>query len=462
MRRSDFFYTAILLPLDYLAILAAGSLAYHLRKTELIRNLDIVSQIFYQIPFKQYLYFLLIISAIWLVFFSIIGLYGEKENRQFTNQIIKVFLASSTGVAAIIVFLFFKREFLFSSRFVVLTGWVLSFFLVCFFRALVRVIRRILLHFNFGAKPVVVIGGDQNTKNFINQLNLHPEWGCQIVARVLTLKQLKNKIKKLPIKEVILADLQYSKQKVNQLLEFCQVHHLDFRYAADIFSAHLHNIEMSTLAGFPFIEIKRTPLEGWGKMKKRAMDFIFGLIFILIFFIPGIIIAFLIKLDSKGPILVKLKRVGENGQEFKIYKFRSMIVKAHQLKKNILKYNQRTGPLFKMKNDPRITKVGKILRRFSLDELPNFYNVLKGDMSLVGPRPHEPAEVEKYQNYQKKLLNIKPGVTGLAQISGRSNLSFKEEARLDLYYIENWNLKLDITILFKTPIVALFQRNGAV
>ena len=138
-----------------------------------------------------------------------------------------------------------------------------------------------------------------------------------------------------------------------------------------------------------------------------------------------------------------------------------MIDGAEDLKDDLFDQNERRGPLFKLKRDPRITPLGRVLRRFSIDELPNFVNVLMGQMSLVGPRPHEPGEVVRYKEYQKKLLNIKPGITGVAQISGRSNLNFDEEARLDLYYVENWSLKTDIAILLKTPFVVLFRRNEA-
>ena len=127
-----------------------------------------------------------------------------------------------------------------------------------------------------------------------------------------------------------------------------------------------------------------------------------------------------------------------------------MIKDAHKLKEKLAKFNERKGPLFKMKNDPRITRVGKILRRTSIDELPQLFNVLRGEMSLIGPRPHEPNEVARYQIWHKRLLNIKPGITGLAQISGRSDLSFDEEARLDIYYLQNWSFILDLEILIKT------------
>ncbi|HBH45954.1 MAG: hypothetical protein A2445_00755 [Candidatus Jacksonbacteria bacterium RIFOXYC2_FULL_44_29] len=462
MRRSDFAYTAILLPLDYLMFFLAGILAYELRKTELVRNLNVVSNIFYEIPLGNYLAILAIIGLIGLAFFNFAGLYQPREIKKFFNQAIKVFLATTACISALVIFLFFRQEALFASRFLILASWILSILLIIFARGLVRAIRRHLLKYKIGAKPVIVVGQDRNTQHFISEINKRPEWGFMIVGQVHTLDALADKVRDITVESVILTDLNLSREQVNDYLEFCQTRHLDFSYAADMLSANLHNIEMDAIAGFPLIEIKRTPLEGWGRVKKRAIDILFSALAILILFIPGVIIGLIIKITSPGSIFVKLTRVGEQSKLFKIYKFRSMVQNADQIKPQLLSLSERQGPLFKMKNDPRITRVGKFLRRFSLDELPNFINALKGEMSLVGPRPHEPAEVNQYKNSDRKLLNIKPGVTGLAQISGRSNLPFDEEVRLDLYYIENWSLKLDLTILLKTLPAVLFKKDGAV
>ena len=161
-----------------------------------------------------------------------------------------------------------------------------------------------------------------------------------------------------------------------------------------------------------------------------------------------------IKLNDRGPLFVVLERVGLRGKKFTLFKYRSMVVGAHDMKREIMRQNERAdGPLFKMKNDPRITGVGRFLRRWSIDELPQLWNVLKGDMSIVGPRPHESQEVSQYEVAQKKLLTIRPGITGMAQVSGRTDLSFAEESRIDMLYVEQWSLTLDIIIILKTPFV---------
>jgi lipopolysaccharide/colanic/teichoic acid biosynthesis glycosyltransferase len=177
-------------------------------------------------------------------------------------------------------------------------------------------------------------------------------------------------------------------------------------------------------------------------------------------------VAIAIKLDSRGTVFWmfldngrRVKRVGKDGEQFCFYKLRSMLSGTHRQRyTKLIKNNVRKGPLLKIKHDPRITHVGKIIRKYSIDELPQLFNVLKGNMSLVGPRPHLPEEIKKYKKDDLRVLGIKPGVTGLAQVSGRSDLSFKDEIRLDLYYIENWSMSLDLQVLLKTPWAVFSKR----
>ncbi|MFA6322985.1 MAG: exopolysaccharide biosynthesis polyprenyl glycosylphosphotransferase, partial [Candidatus Buchananbacteria bacterium] len=251
--------------------------------------------------------------------------------------------------------------------------------------------------------------------------------------------------------------------KTLDLINFADEYHIDFKYAADLLGTHLLNLDVATFAGMPIIEVKRTRLDGWGRISKRFFD-LFGSIILLILLSPLMLItAMAIKMNSAGPVFFKYKRIGQNGKPFVYFKFRSMVKDAHQLRFDpqflAQQQNVRQGtPMLKFKNDPRITRVGKFIRRFSIDELPELFLVFAGKMSLVGPRPHEVEEVSKYQHHHKKVLTIKPGMTGLAQVSGRSDLNFEEEVKLDIYYIENWSLGLDIQILFKTPMAVIKRR----
>lgn len=183
---------------------------------------------------------------------------------------------------------------------------------------------------------------------------------------------------------------------------------------------------------------------------KRVIDLVCSLIGIIVLSPVVIIVAICIKLDSKGPIIFSQERVGINGELFKMYKFRSMVVDAEELLDKLQDKNEMTGPMFKMREDPRVTKVGKFIRKTSLDELPQLFNVIKGDMSLVGPRPNLPHEVVKFTEYQKTKLIVKPGLTCYWQVMGRSNIDFEHWMKLDIKYIEDRNILLDLKLIFKT------------
>lgn len=470
MRKSDFIFTAILPPLDFLMLMAAGFLSFGLRQAPWLKSSALVSPIFYSLPPAQYFFITLAVALVWVVIFALSGLYNIHYPRKFFDQALRIFFACSVGLSAIIIFLFFKREILYSSRFIVLSIWLISILLLILERGLIRILKRYLLRLNIGRQTVLVIGRDQNTQNLIKELIAASSWGLKPVAFITNLEgnflaKIQREFYKNPkIAGIILADLETAKFKINQILNFCYNQHLSFRYAADIFSARLKNIDLDIIAGIPLIEIKKTPLEGWGKLAKRIIDFFLSLILIILLLPIFALIILIIRITSRGPAVIKLSRIGQKGKKFSVYKFRSMINNAHQLKKDLLPYNERKdGPLFKIKNDPRVTKFGRLLRRLSLDELPQLFNVCFGAMSLAGPRPHEPEEVAKYTAEEKRVLTIKPGITGLAQISGRSDLSFREEVRLDMYYIENWSLGLDFGLIFKTPFYAWFlKRKSAV
>nr|WP_243278554.1 sugar transferase [Sarcina sp. JB2] len=200
----------------------------------------------------------------------------------------------------------------------------------------------------------------------------------------------------------------------------------------------------------------------WYLILKRFIDIVGAIVGIIVLSPILIIVAILIKIeDSKGSIFFSQKRVGQNGKEFKMYKFRSMVHNAEELKENLLKQNERSGPMFKMKNDPRVTKVGKFIRKTSLDELPQLINVLKGEMSLVGPRPSLPKEVEQFKPWMLKRLSVKPGLTCYWQVYGRNNIGFEDWMNLDIKYVEERNLIIDIKLIFKTVFVLLGDKSAS-
>ena len=305
-------------------------------------------------------------------------------------------------------------------------------------------------------------------------------FGLVIVARIRNVSEdtfqiLRNLAEARALDEIIIADPTVHHKISTRLLSLADQTHLTFRYTADLFDAKAQQVVINPIAGIPIVEIQRTPLEGWGKVAKRLVDII-GSIFLIILTLPFMLAtALAIRLESGSPIVFFNVRVGRAAKQFLTYKFRTMKTEhcigpqfsrehnkaALALEEELIKSQSvKTGALYKIKDDPRVSRLGEILRRTSLDELLQFFNVLQGRMSLVGPRPHQPREVARYTQEQKKILSIKPGVTGLSQITGR-DLSFNEEARLELYYIENWSLWRDLYILFKTPLVLFREREAA-
>jgi len=463
MKKTELTFAVISVPLDYLMIVLAALAAYFLRFGRLITG---IRPVIFELPLKQYLFLVSLIAIGWLFIFALSGLYNIKRKR-FIDEISKIFLACSTSILAVIVIMFFSRE-LFSSRFILLAAWLFSIVFVSAGRIIIRITQRFLLKRNIGSRKVIIIGNDKITKIIAAEIYRNPGLGYKIIDRFPNFnKETKNKILKLneknPIDEIIQTDYSISRKESLMMIDFCNENHIIFKYAAGPFESRAINIEIGTIADVPIIEMKKTPLDGWGKIYKRIFDIIGSIILIILTSPIMILMAIAIKLDTKGPIFFKYKRVGEKGKPFTFIKFRSMKAGTHQLRyadefRKQAEDIRRGSPMIKFKNDPRITRVGKFIRRWSLDELAQLFLVLKGTMSLVGPRPHEIEEVAEYKKHHQRVLDIKPGITGLAQISGREKLDFEDEVKLDIYYIENWSIKLDIQILFKTPWIVLTSK----
>ncbi len=461
MKKLELIFAAILVPLDYLALILAGSLAYFLRFGSLVTE---IRPVVFTMSYQDFFGILAVVALAWLVVFALNGLYSLKR-RSFFNYFSKIFISSSAATLMIVVAFFFNFQ-LFSSRLIILTGWLLSIIIVSLERLIIHYVKKIFYKRGLGSRQVVLIGGGKNSKDIIREFNLNPSYGFRLVRHFFNFESeaeeaLADLVKRGMVDDVILADPQLSFETKNRLVNFCLEYQLNYKYAASLLETKMINFDLSTIAGIPFIEVRQTRLEGWGRITKRFFDLIAALVLIIILSPLLILLGLGVIFSSVGPVMVKLERIGYTGQKFNLYKFRSMIKNAQQLKTSLMSSNERNdGPLFKMTNDPRITAFGRLIRRWSLDELPQLFNVILGQMSLVGPRPHEPAEVAKYQTHHKKLLAIKPGITGLSQVSGRSDLSWEEEVRLDVYYLENWSLNLDIQILLKTP-KAVFSHRQA-
>jgi exopolysaccharide biosynthesis polyprenyl glycosylphosphotransferase len=209
-------------------------------------------------------------------------------------------------------------------------------------------------------------------------------------------------------------------------------------------------VSVRPVAGMPLLHVEHPDINGVRQLVKSGFDKLVAAVALVVLAVPMLAISIVVRATSPGPALFRQTRIGRGGREFQVLKFRTMVADAERLKQVLLDNNESDGVLFKIRNDPRITRVGALLRRYSLDELPQLLNVLRGEMSLVGPRPPLPAEVEKYGADVRRRLVVKPGMTGLWQVSGRSDLSWEESVRLDLRYVENWSLMLDLQVLWKT------------
>jgi len=469
MKKAELIFSAILVPLDYLMLFIAGSLAYTIRFSEFYR--ENIREAAIDLPFHDYLQIVLVVALFWLFIFAVSGLYSIGGTRRKFDELAKVFMACSTGVMAVIIYIFFKRE-LFSSRFIVLAAWILSVLFVIFGRMLIRHVQQQLFKRGIGLHKIIVIGNSRLGNELIDVIKGMPKLGYEIVKQFSEYNERVEKSilelhQRRKIDEIVQASPSMGKTETLQLLDFVNYNHITFRYLADLLGTLSTNLEVQMLRGIPLVELKRTKLDGWGSIYKRIFDIIGSILGIIVFSPIMLIAAIAIKIDSKGTVLFKYKRIGRKGEPFTFVKFRSMHKDVHHLRfdKEFQKQaggNLRDGtPMIKFKNDPRITRVGNFIRKYSIDELPQFFCVLAGTMSLVGPRPHEPEEVERYTKHHRKVLALKPGITGLAQIAGRSDLDFEEEVKLDTFYIENWSLIYDIIILVKTPFVLLKTREAS-
>ncbi|OGM97006.1 MAG: hypothetical protein A3B86_00830 [Candidatus Yanofskybacteria bacterium RIFCSPHIGHO2_02_FULL_38_22b] len=460
MKKSDLFFNVLRLPVDFLMLVAAGLTTYFLR-TEI---LSVFRPVLFEfnLPLAKYVYLVVIVSVFFIGVYAISGLYSMRSRLSLAEEFFSVSIASSAGIMLIIIYIFLRQE-LFDSRFLVLGNWFLVIVFVWLGRLIIRWLQQIMVaKYNFGVHRIIIVGNNEGAISLIKEINNDLSSGYRIVKHFSEPEVLliKSAIGNPGVDEIILTHPHYSEDKVSELVDFCNENHITFKFVPNISQLLTSNFSVDVFKGIPFIEIKRTSLDGWGKVIKRMGD-VFGSILGLIVFLPLFILtAFVIKWETEGPVFVRLKRISWN-KEFKLLKFRSMVNNAEELKHYLAAFNERAdGPLFKMRDDPRLTKTGKFIRKLRIDELPQFWNIFKGDISLVGPRPHQPDEIDKYQKHHKKVLAIKAGATGFAQISGSSDLSFEQEVALDSFYIDNWSLWMDIKIILKTVLKMFFDRSA--
>ena len=470
MKRSELFFSAVQVPVDFAMLFLAALTAFAVRNVPEILALK---PILYSFPLDQYLKIVLVVAPVFILIYALEGLYDIRATRKFWKEAIKVFSATSIGLVIIILAIFLKREW-FSSRFIILAAWLIATFYVVLARYLIQLIQKWLLRSRgMGVHRVLLIGLNEKMDTLSKLIRYDRNLGYRVIDQIDTahLKVVRKIRDEKGIDEIILCEPSVTDDEQEKLIDYCAINNVTYKYIPTTLQASRY--EVGVLNGEPLIEIKHTPLDGWGRIMKRAYDVLASIVGIILTSPIMALAALAIWLEDDGPIIYKNERVGNDGQNFFVYKFRYMkwdccvteenprLDDALKLEnKLIAKQSVRKGPLYKIKDDPRKTQVGKFIEKYSIDELPQFFNVLFGSMSLVGPRPHQEREVEKYMDYHRRLLTIKPGVTGMAQVSGRSDLDFEDEYKLDLYYIENWSLWLDIQICLKTVAVLFRKRRN--
>ncbi|MEO5499487.1 MAG: sugar transferase [Candidatus Saccharimonadales bacterium] len=466
------FYTLALVIFDILAVLAAFILAYIVRVQLDDRPLvnEIAAYDFF-ITFLQ-------LTPFWLATLWSLGLYSPAVYQKRLTEMGKLFMASFVGVLLIIGYDFVIDEPVFPARLVPIYAGIATFIFLVLGREILRLIRDIAYSFDRGIQRVMVIGKGDATLDIIDNLANTRRSGYRVIATIGTnadsvlthYKSLElglKDLKKLKIDTIIQTDL-YDKAERNQLIMgAAQENHIHYSFIPGEAEFYSGKNQIDVFLGYPIIAVHQTPLVGWGELVKRIFDVIATVLTLPVWGGLIIIIALLQKLLNPGPVFYKSPRLTRFSKDFQLYKFRTMganygkVDAAVEFKAMGRDDLAREYTFYrKVSNDPRITRFGRILRATSLDEIPQLINVLRGDISLVGPRPILPQELTLYKGRGALLHSVKSGLTGLWQVSGRSDLPFEKRVELELYYAQNWSFWLDIKILFKTIGVVLF-RSGA-
>lgn len=429
----------------------------------------VIRDLFFEPPIagrQEYIIIGLLIIPTWFVLIKSVHL-AEMHRTKTYSMILASYLrviVIGLGVIFLSVFLLKLNNI---SRMVILLFGVIN--LVTLFSVRISTYR-IMKYFRvkgYNSRNVIVLA-DESSEEFLERILENKEWGY-ILKYIITnssylYKKYKDKInvhpERINLKNLldidVIDEVIYCKNEINQsslknLIHDCEEVGVVFRMQSQLFSKSATKAHLNHFGDTPFLTFDNTPSDHFAYKVKNVFSVMVAFVILMIWSPLMLGIAALIKMSSNGPIFFKQKRVGLRGRTFYMYKFRTMVANAESLKSSLMDKNEADGPVFKIKNDPRITKIGKFLRKTGLDELPQFINVLIGDMSLVGPRPPIPAEVKQYERWQLRRLSMKPGITCTWQIKpNRNDISFEEWMKMDLQYIDNWSNKLDLILFFKT------------
>ncbi len=424
-------------------------------------------------PLETYVLLVPPFVVVWLVLLHRLGLYESFRLRGIPETAAIVFKAAAAGFVLFgsAVFMFHAVYF---SRIFIAVAFVFTADALVLERTALILCSRHTRRRGYNYRNLLVAGTGRRARHFIERVHQHAEWGLRIVGLVDedadlkgclidghevlgTFDDLLEVIHKNVVDEVVFIVPRSWLGKIEPLMQICEMEGIQVTLAADFFDLKLSRGSHTDLDGLPLLRFTTTPDQSLSLVLKRLMDIALSGAALLLVAPVMVAIAVGINATSPGPVFFRQKRCGLSGRRFTLYKFRTMVQDAESHLPTLLAQNEMQGPVFKLTKDPRATKVGRFLRKTSLDELPQLWNVLRGEMSLVGPRPPLPVEVQRYDNWQRRKLSMRPGITCLWQVNGRNNIkSFHDWVTLDLHYIDHWSLGLDWKILFKTVPVVVF------
>lgn len=451
------------LPVDVLAVTAALLLAYRLReaRVDLIPRVQLLEPATTLPPLDFYLdSFVVPSAAAFALLAALLGLYALRSTKSAWREMGGVIVVSLLWLVAVVAWFFFVEKELFYSRILLFHA---VFFLAVFSaagRTTLVLLHRALLRLGIGVRTVVSVGHHPVTA--LARSTLERDARYRYIGHLGDLEEI-HRLARVPAIDLVLqTDPHPESERTIKLIDFCRSHHIGYGFFPPVFSDVPHQLRIERLGMLPMMRFQPTPLDGWGRVVKRMADIVASLVLLVVFSPLFLLLALGVLLDSGWPVFFVSSRVGDLGRRrIPMMKFRSMVRDADARKCELAHLSHRSdGPLFKVRGDPRVTKFGQFLRRWSLDELPQLLNVLAGQMSLVGPRAHLPSEVDRYTSFQRRVFAVRPGMTGLAQVMGRSTLPFDEEVKYDLQYVEEWSPLLDLWILWRT-IFTVLKKDGA-
>lgn len=450
-----------MITLDILLINASMLLAYWVRY-----ELQWFRDISYHHPLAAYVPFSALFTVLMLIAFRIDRVYLHQKGQRLLDQIYRIINATAKSMVIVMATTFALRPPLYS-RLLLLEAAIIAVLLLALSRTIFSLALGRLRARGMGVSRTIIVGAGEIGRTVMRTIVARPELGYEVVGFVDDnpnkgqtsigrfeglgpLDNLPRLVDEEAVDEVIITLPWMYHRKIMGIVRECERRQVSARIVPDLFQMSLSQVDVDDLGGVPLVGVREVGFEREALLVKRAMDIAGALIGLTVGAPFLALIALAIRLDSPGPVIFRQTRIGAGRKLFYIYKFRSMRVGADEEQDRLRELNEVDGPMFKIRDDPRLTRVGRLLRRVSLDELPQLWNVLRGEMSLVGPRPPTPNEVGGYQEWHKKRLDGRPGLTGLWQVSGRSLLSFDETVLLDIYYIENWSLWLDLKIMLRT------------